>query len=98
MTSAVPRLLVDCSVVVKWELSSEPHASEARDLLADWEHGAIEVCVPDQLLTEIANALLANCRKHPPRLSIAEARDGLREMLSSLRSRLFVESETTRKG
>lgn len=68
-------------MVVKWKLTSEPHASQARELFLDWEQGAIEVCVPDQLLVEVANALLGASRKHPPRLTLTEASAALRDLL-----------------
>jgi predicted nucleic acid-binding protein len=81
MTATVPRLLADCSVVMKWKLTSEPHASQARELLLDWKYPAVEVCVPDQLLTELANALLGAFRKPPPRLTPVEAREALQGFL-----------------
>ncbi len=81
MMPEVPCLLADCSVVLKWKLIAEPHANHARELLRDWEQDAIEVCVPDQLLTEIASAVLSATRKHPPRLTPAEATQTLQELL-----------------
>jgi predicted nucleic acid-binding protein len=52
-------------------------------MLADWEEGAIQICVPDQLLPELVSALLGSSRRHPPRLSQAEARAALDDLLPS---------------
>ena len=67
--SGPPEVLVDASVVVKWELSSEAFAAEARELLEDWNHGVIRVGTSDQLPLEVTSALPSVCRKHPPRLT-----------------------------
>lgn len=83
MIDAASRLLVDCSVVAKWKLTSEPHAAQARELLLDWRDGAVLVAVPDQLFSELVNSMLGACRKYPPRLTVAQARDALRELLAS---------------
>src|SRR5262245_37482437 len=82
MTIAVPLLLVDCSVVVKWKIPSEPHAAEARELFLDWQHDAVQVCVPDQLFAEMMNALLGACRRRPPRILLDEARTAVQEVLA----------------
>jgi predicted nucleic acid-binding protein len=82
MTVPPPGLLVDSSVVVKWELPAEPHAAEAVELFLDWRNGAIQVWVPDQLLAEAVSALLGSVRKHPPRLTPAEARRAIQSLLS----------------
>src|SRR5437762_2313183 len=58
MTSGIESVIVDCSVVVKWELTAEPQAGEAKELLLDWQHKAIDVQVPHFLLLEVASALL----------------------------------------
>jgi len=81
--ATVPRLLVDCSVVVKWRLTSESHAFEAGELLSDWENGAVRLCVPDQFFGELVNALIGATRKHPPRLTAAEARDTLDDLTAA---------------
>ena len=83
MNASVPRLLADSSTAVKWKLTSEEHAAQADELLQDWEQGAVQICVPDQLLTELVSALLGAFRKHPPRLSEAEANEALRDLLAS---------------
>jgi predicted nucleic acid-binding protein len=74
--------MIDASVAVKWKLRSEPHDAEAHELYRDWQEGVFEVCIPDQTLAEVANALLRACRKHPPQLTPDEAQDGLRELLN----------------
>jgi predicted nucleic acid-binding protein len=81
MTVPVPRLLVDCSVVVKWKLLSEPHFDEARELFLDWMHGAVRVCASDQMLVELSSALLRAVRQLPPRLSADTAKLTLQEVL-----------------
>src|SRR5439155_4349038 len=83
MMVLVPRLLADSSTVVKWKLTSELHALQAAELFQDWQHGSVKVCVPDQLLSEIVSALLGATRKHPPRLTVAEAKSALRDLLAS---------------
>lgn len=82
MAPVVPRLVVDASTVAKWKLTSESHAAEARELLLDWEQGSIQVCVPDQLLVEIVSAFLGSARRHPPRLTVVQARAALRDLLA----------------
>jgi predicted nucleic acid-binding protein len=83
MNGFAQRLLADCSTVAKWKLTMEDHAAQAAELLADWEYGAVQVCVPDQLLPELVSAFLGSFRRHPPRLTEAEARAALEDLLSS---------------
>jgi predicted nucleic acid-binding protein len=83
MNALGTRLLADASTVAKWKLISEEHASQADELLQDWEHGALQICVPDQLLTELVSAMLGAFRKHPPRLSPAEANEALQDLVAS---------------
>lgn len=80
MTTPADRLLIDCSAVMKWKLASEPFAAEAHELLLDGEAEAVELCSPDQLRAEVVNAFLKAHRRN--RLSLDEARDGLREVLT----------------
>jgi predicted nucleic acid-binding protein len=77
------RLLADTSTIAKWKLITEEYAAQADELLGDWEFGAVQVCVPDQTLTELVNAMLGAYRKHPPRLSQAEAGEALGDLLAS---------------
>jgi predicted nucleic acid-binding protein len=74
------RLVVDCSVVMRWQLTAEPFAAEAKELMLDGETSAIEVCAPDQLRAEVMNAMLRAYRRN--RLQLDEARVGLRQLLS----------------
>jgi hypothetical protein len=43
MADALTRLVVDCSVVVKWKIPTEDHAAAAEALLGDWEHQMIGI-------------------------------------------------------
>jgi predicted nucleic acid-binding protein len=83
MNAPAPRLLADCSTVAKWKLTAEDYAADAAEMLSDWEAGAIQVCVPDQLFPELASALLGSYRRHSPRLTQAEAREALDDLLPS---------------
>jgi predicted nucleic acid-binding protein len=80
MTGIAERLVVDSSVLIKWKITSEEHAAQAEEVLLDWQHGAIEVCAPDQVLTEVMSACLKAFRRR--RLSEGEATDAIREYLS----------------
>jgi predicted nucleic acid-binding protein len=80
MTTALPLLMPDCSVLVKWEISTEPHAAEAGEMLRDWDSDAILLCAPDQLRTEVIAAFLKALRQR--RLSEDEARDSVRRMFA----------------
>jgi predicted nucleic acid-binding protein len=81
MTVRNNRVLADCSTVVKWKLTSEAHSAHANEILLDWEHGNVEVCIPDQLLVELVGAMLGTVRKNPPRLTEVEAKNILHELL-----------------
>jgi predicted nucleic acid-binding protein len=63
MSSPPENLIVDSSVAIKWEMTTEPQAAEALELLRDWQHSVIEVCVPNFLLLEVANATLQAFRR-----------------------------------
>ena len=56
MTTRPPQLMPDCSVLIKWQIPSEVHAAEAKEMFRDWVAGAVELCAPDQLRTEIVAA------------------------------------------
>ena len=49
MADALTRLVVDCSVVVKWKIPTEDHAAAAEALFGDWEHQVVDVVVPEPL-------------------------------------------------
>src|SRR6266576_3608648 len=82
MSASLPRLVVDCSVIVKWKILSEPHAAEALELQLDWEHGAVVVCASDQLFVELTSAFLRATRQYPPRLSAPQARVSLDDIVA----------------
>jgi predicted nucleic acid-binding protein len=64
MNTAIPSLLIDASVAVTWHIPGEPHAVQARELLLDWQSGAIEIGTIDQMPAEVANALLNAGRRN----------------------------------
>jgi predicted nucleic acid-binding protein len=47
-------IVVDSSVVIKWFVV-EPHSTEARRLLDEYQNGAIELLAPDLLHAEVGN-------------------------------------------
>jgi predicted nucleic acid-binding protein len=47
-------LVVDSSVVIKWFVV-EPHSTEARRLLNDYQDGNLSLLAPDLLAAEIGN-------------------------------------------
>jgi predicted nucleic acid-binding protein len=65
---------------VKWKITSEPHASQALELMVDGQSQAVEICAPDLLSAEVLNALLGAHRRR--RLSLDEAQEALREVLA----------------
>jgi predicted nucleic acid-binding protein len=80
MTTLSSLLMVDCSVVIKWKIASEPHSAQARELLLDWQAQAIDVCAPDQLRGEVMSAFLKAFRRG--RLTRQEALDSIEELLT----------------
>ena len=48
MAEAITRLVVDCRVVVTWNIPTEDHAAVAEALFVDWEHHVVDVVVPPQ--------------------------------------------------
>ncbi len=41
MAQALVRLVVDCSLVVKWKITTEDYAAEAEEVLLDWQRRSI---------------------------------------------------------
>ena len=80
MAQALERLLVDCSVVVKWKITTEPHADNAQELFLDWRQQAVELCAPNLLQSEVTSAFLRAHRRG--RLTDGEARDAIRDLLA----------------
>jgi predicted nucleic acid-binding protein len=80
MADALTRLVVDCSVVVKWKIPTEDHAAAAAALLGDWEHQVIDVVVPNHFPSEVISAFLRASRRG--RLTTDEAREAVRDLLA----------------
>lgn len=80
MAQNIERLTVDCSVVVKWKITTEDDASEAEALLIDWQHQAVEICAPNLLPAEVMSAFLRAHRRG--RISEGEAREAIRDLLA----------------
>jgi predicted nucleic acid-binding protein len=72
-------LVVDCSVIVKWELPDEDHVAEAMELLYDWQAAAVLVHSTDQLPSEIGSTFLRAIRRG--RQAEAQARVSMRNLL-----------------
>lgn len=53
MAQTSERMMVDCSVVVKWRITAEDHADRAEELFFDWQEQAVEICAPNLLQSEI---------------------------------------------
>jgi predicted nucleic acid-binding protein len=80
MASLSTRFVVDCSVVVKWKLTAEPHAAEAEEVFLDWQHAAVELCAPNFMRAEVMSTFLRAHRRG--RISEADAADFTRDLLS----------------
>lgn len=80
MAQAVERLVVDCSVVVKWKVPAEPYAAEADALLHRWEEQAVELCAPNVLQAKVMSAFLRAHRRG--RIGGAEATQAIRDLLA----------------
>jgi predicted nucleic acid-binding protein len=76
---ALEALIVDCSVLVKWELPGEVYATEAMALFSDWQAGAVSVHAPDLLPSEIGGAFLRAVRRG--RVTEAQARVSIEGLL-----------------
>jgi len=75
----IERLVVDCSVIVKWELPDENHVAEAMELLYDWQAAAVLVHATDQLPSEIGSTFLRALRRG--RQAEAQARVSMGNLL-----------------
>jgi predicted nucleic acid-binding protein len=80
MADALTRLVVDCSVVVKWQIPTEDHAAAAEALFGDWEHHVVDVLVPNHFPSEVISAFLRASRRG--RLTTDEAREAIRDLLA----------------
>ena len=80
MADALTRVVVDCSVVVKWKIPTEGHAAAAEALLGDWEQQVVDVLVPNHFRSEVISAFLRASRRG--RLTTDEAREAIRELLA----------------
>lgn len=74
------RLPIDSSVAVAWHLRGEPHEPQAREVLLDWQSGAVHLCCSDQLPLEVTSALLKALRRS--RTTLEVARQALVEILA----------------
>jgi len=63
MAQALARLVVDCSLVVKWKITTEDYAAEAEEILLDWQRQSIEACALNLLQAEVMSAFLRAHRK-----------------------------------
>jgi predicted nucleic acid-binding protein len=73
-------LVIDCSVLAKWELADEDHRAEAMEMFRDWQAGAISLHAPDLLPSEVGSVLLRALRRD--RVTQAEAMASVRGLLS----------------
>ena len=80
MADALARVVVDCSVVVKWKILTEDHAAAAEALLGDWEQQVVDVLVPNHFPSEVISAFLRASRRG--RLTTDEAREAIRDLLA----------------
>lgn len=76
----VEPLVVDCSVLVKWELAGEAHTTAAMALFHDWQAGRTVLYAPDLLPSEIGSAFLRAARRN--RVTDAQARQSIQGLLS----------------
>ena len=80
MADALTRLVVDCSIVVKWKIPTEDHAAAAEALFGDWEHQMVDVSVPNHFPSEVISAFLRTFRRG--RITADEAREAIRDLLA----------------
>lgn len=80
VSPVVTEIVIDCSVLVKWELSTEQYTSEAMELFRDWQGGAVVMHAPDLLLSEIGSTFLRAVRRG--RLTPAQARASIHGLLT----------------
>jgi predicted nucleic acid-binding protein len=71
-----PLLVPDASVILKWVLppGEEPHAEEARRLLADFVAGEVDFVVPSLWYFEVGNTVARRLPAHAARI-LAALRD-----------------------
>jgi predicted nucleic acid-binding protein len=81
MTEAIPLYVLDASVAIKWiiDLEDEPHTEQAREALADYEAGRINVVAPSVMPYEVGHALGRAVRRG--RIESADALDAYRTLL-----------------
>jgi predicted nucleic acid-binding protein len=80
MAQVLERLLVNCSLVVKWKITTEDYAGKAEELLLDWQTRRVEVCAPILLQAEVMSAFLRAHRRG--QVSRTEAEDAIRDLLA----------------
>ena len=80
MADPLARMVVDCSVIVKWKIPTEDHADAAEELFLDWQHRAVDVYAPNHMQSEVLSAFLRAHRRG--RLTEAEAREAIRDLLA----------------
>ena len=80
MAQALVRLVVDCSLVVKWKITTEDYAAEAEEVLLDWQRRSIEACAPNLLHAEVMSAFLRAHRRG--RVSRTEAEGAIRDLMA----------------
>ena len=80
MADTLAHMVVDCSVVVKWKILTEDHATAAEALLGDWEQQGVDVLVPNHFPSEVISAFLRAARRG--RLTMDEAREAIRDLLA----------------
>ena len=72
-------MVVDCSVLAKWELPGEDYTQEALEVYRDWEAEAITILSPDLLPSEIGSVFLRAVRRG--RVAAAQAQVGMQRLL-----------------
>jgi predicted nucleic acid-binding protein len=78
LSSAIPRLVVDASIVVKWTLDDEDHIAEARSILRQYQQGSIDIVVPEHLIHEVINTLVVGVRRG--RISLTDAKSAVSDV------------------
>ncbi len=82
MTPAVPTLVVDASVAVKWYLPDEDYADQASALLGQFRQGEIKLVAPEQIRYEVPSAITAATRGRAPRLTVEQGWRAIEAFLS----------------
>ncbi len=82
MASAVPRLVVDASVAVKWYLLDEDYADKSGALLSRFLRDEIELAAPEQIRYEVASAITVATRGRAPRLTLEQGRRAIEAFLA----------------